>query len=276
MRSRNLKPGFFKNTELADAGPHAQLLFAGLWCLADREGRLKDNARMIKAEIFPYYEVDVNGELTVLERLGHILRYTAGLTGVIQVVNFEKHQSPHNTEKASQLPPCDSATPRNSTKNMTSGKLTMDLPLSNGGNPSDSLIPDSLIHSDKNGGCDPPKRTRKSTTTKTAPPELHRQIVEAFHRICPHLPRLKGWPPHRRSALTARIKERCDDGKPADTVAYWESFFESVTASDFLSGRTANPFNATIDWLLGPKNFMKVIENNYTNRKSANGAHAHG
>jgi hypothetical protein len=31
-----------------------RLLFTGLWCLADREGRLEDRPAEIKAEIFSY------------------------------------------------------------------------------------------------------------------------------------------------------------------------------------------------------------------------------
>lgn len=55
MRARNLKPGFFKNYQLAQiARPWGRLLFGGLWTLADKEGRLKDEPEWIRAEIFPY------------------------------------------------------------------------------------------------------------------------------------------------------------------------------------------------------------------------------
>ncbi len=145
MRARNLKPGFFKNYELADAGPIAQLLFQGLWLLADKEGRLKDQPRLIKAEVFPYYDADVNGELTVLARLGHIRRYVALGIAVIEVCNFKKHQSPHHTERASDLPAFDPETSTKSKSPEIHGEVTVNPPSSNGGNPSDSLIPDSLI-----------------------------------------------------------------------------------------------------------------------------------
>lgn len=136
MRARNIKPGFFKNAELADAGLSVRLLFIGLWCMADREGRLKDKPRVIKAEIFPYDrddEVDVDAGLNTLERLGLIHRYSTGADSVdasciISISSFKKHQSPHHTEKASVLPaPVKSR-------------------LRNGEYPSDSLIPDSLNH----------------------------------------------------------------------------------------------------------------------------------
>ncbi len=147
-RSRNIKPGFFKNYDLADAGPHVQLLFAGLWCLADREGRLEDKPRFIKAELFPYYDFDVNGGLTELERLKFICRYTVDSLAVIQVLNFKKHQSPHKTEKAAVLPSIEFVTKENNLKTngyIDNGDSTVNPPLDNDGKPPDSLIPDSLI-----------------------------------------------------------------------------------------------------------------------------------
>ena len=145
MRSRNIKPGFFKNCDLADAGPHTQLLFAGLWCLADCEGRLEDKPRVIKAELFPYYDCDVNGELTVLQRLGFIQRYSTGAQALIQITNFHKHQSPHHTEKKSELPAYDAATHCLTTPREINGEATVSSRKSDGGNPPDSLIPDSLV-----------------------------------------------------------------------------------------------------------------------------------
>jgi hypothetical protein len=148
MRARNIKPGFFKNYDLADQGPIAQLLFAGLWCLADREGRLEDKPRLIKAEIFPYYDADVNRELTVMERLGFIRRYRSQGLALIEIVNFKKHQSPHNTEKRSYLPGYadrDNVSDCKSDKKNDNGGLTVNPPLDNGESRPDSLIPDSLI-----------------------------------------------------------------------------------------------------------------------------------
>lgn len=147
-RARNIKPAFFKNYDLADAGPVAQLLFAGLWCLADREGRLEDKPRLIKAELFPYYDCDVNGELTVLQRLGFVRRYVSAGVAVIEVLNFKKHQAPHNTEKASTLPAyvegSEVQIPLQAPELLVNGGLTVVSPSNNAGKTPDSLIPDSL------------------------------------------------------------------------------------------------------------------------------------
>lgn len=100
-----LKPSFFVNEELAALGPLCRLLFQGLWCLADREGRLEDRPRRIKAEVLPYDDCDVNRYLDDLAETGFIERYEVDGQALIQVVKFRKHQTPHIKEAASTLPP---------------------------------------------------------------------------------------------------------------------------------------------------------------------------
>jgi len=104
-RSRNIKPGFFLNDELAECEPLARLLFAGLWCIADREGRLEDRPKRIKAEVLPYDDCDTDQLLDQLVKHGFILRYEAEGNRYIQIINFKKHQNPHVKEAESIIPP---------------------------------------------------------------------------------------------------------------------------------------------------------------------------
>ena len=105
MRARNIKPGFWKNEQLASCDPVARLLFIGLWGIADREGRLKDSPLKIKMELFPCDDLDIEGMLKSLADVGLIERYKVGDGNYIQVVNFVKHQSPHKLERTSTIPP---------------------------------------------------------------------------------------------------------------------------------------------------------------------------
>lgn len=106
-RARNLKPGFFKNDKLADLPFQYRILFQGLWCIADREGRLEARPKRIKAEVFPYDEVDVEAGLVALESAGFIECYSVEKAHYIQVLAFKKHQNPHCKEAASTIPaPC--------------------------------------------------------------------------------------------------------------------------------------------------------------------------
>jgi hypothetical protein len=167
-RSRNIKPAFFKNEILGQADPYLSLLFVSLWTLADRDGRLEDRPLRIKAETFPYREVsDFNGYLTQLEQHGFIERYKVGELAIIQVVNFRKHQAPHNTEKASELPekPIDSL--------VTVKPPLKDVGLTQAKRP-DSLNTDSLIPDNK-----------PSSATDVAVPEYSKAFL-SFWELYPN------------------------------------------------------------------------------------------
>jgi hypothetical protein len=103
-RQRTIAPGFFRNEDLGDCSPLARLLYAGMWCWADREGRLEDRPRRLRAEILPYDTAD--GEALVAELVlhGFLRRYEVAGVKVLQIVNFDRYQKPHPREAPSLLP----------------------------------------------------------------------------------------------------------------------------------------------------------------------------
>jgi hypothetical protein len=103
-RARNIKPGFFTNADLIECEPLARLLFAGLWCEADRRGILEDRPKTLKIKILPGDNCDVGELLTDLERTGFIQRYEVNGQRCILILNFEKHQHPHQNEQPNNLP----------------------------------------------------------------------------------------------------------------------------------------------------------------------------
>lgn len=106
-RARNIKPGFFDNEILGELPALTRLLFIGLWCLADREGRLQDRPKRIKKELLGYDDVTADDVDTMLQQLndnGFIQRYEIAGEKYIQVINFLKHQNPHCKEQASVIP----------------------------------------------------------------------------------------------------------------------------------------------------------------------------
>jgi hypothetical protein len=144
-RARNIKPGFFKNEDLAECSPWARLCFAGLWTLADREGRLEDRPKRIKGEIFPFDTVDVEPLLQELQRFKFIQRYETDGMKAIQILGFARHQSPHYSESQSVIKPPElpeAAAHHEDKKPENSWKQQ---PIKRGSQPPDSLIPDSLI-----------------------------------------------------------------------------------------------------------------------------------
>jgi hypothetical protein len=103
-RARNIKPGFFKNERLADCQPLARILFAGLWCEADRAGRLEDRPKRLKAEYLPYDTCNADALLDELEAGAFIRRYEVVGVKYIQILAFAKLQNPHVREPASLIP----------------------------------------------------------------------------------------------------------------------------------------------------------------------------
>lgn len=108
-RMRTVKPGLFSNDVLAEIEPLGRLLFIGLWTIADREGRLEDRPKRIKAEVLPYDSAEIEPLLQELHRRGFITRYQVSGSGYIQINNFTKHQSPHVKETESTIPPLTEA-----------------------------------------------------------------------------------------------------------------------------------------------------------------------
>lgn len=102
-RIRTIKPDFFLHEDLADLTPLHRLLFIGLWTLADKDGRMEDRPKRIKAALLPWDNCDVHEMLEDLHDAGLIHRYEADV-GCIAIPSFLKHQRPHPKEPASTLP----------------------------------------------------------------------------------------------------------------------------------------------------------------------------
>ncbi len=101
MRIRLLHPEFFSDAILATLTDFARLIFAGLWLIADREGRLADNVKMIDGALLPLDKRSCAKALIELAAAGRIARYRTPAGPVIQIVNFLKYQHPHPKERPS-------------------------------------------------------------------------------------------------------------------------------------------------------------------------------
>lgn len=256
-RSRNIKPGFFTNDRLAEIHPLGRLLFAGLWALADREGRLEDRPKKIKAEVLPYDDCNTDELLGALSDQGFIQRYATQGAHYIQIVKWKKHQNPHIKEAPSAIPaPClNGATAGMSGAcQADSGYLIPDcglpnvdaLPVSPGGDMSSAIA------------------ERPATAASSPSSCPHEKIIDLFHSMLPMCPRIKQWTSARRKHLTARWREL----PKRQNLEYWGRVFQHIGESKFLIGCAPSrdgrvPFLLTLGWLVKPENFAKVIEGYY-------------
>jgi hypothetical protein len=175
-RARNIKPGFFKNDLLAECNPLARILFTGLWCEADREGRLEDRPKRLKADCLPYDDCDVGELLNELADREFITRYECDGKKYIAVNEFLKHQNPHAREVPSSIPaPASTKHNQGSDNAQPRQCLGDDKPQPSIGSAglipdSPSLIPDSL---QKQKGGKPPALTLPAWLPESAWADWH-------------------------------------------------------------------------------------------------------
>ena len=102
-RIRSIKHDFFLDSKIAKKQPLVRLFFIGLWCLADKEGRLEEDPDRLKLQVLPYDKISVENCLAALHP-DFIIRYQLGHKRYIQIKNFVKHQHPHPNETSFNIP----------------------------------------------------------------------------------------------------------------------------------------------------------------------------
>lgn len=182
MRARNLKPGIFKNELLAVADPLYTVIFEGLWCMADREGRLDDKPVKIHIEINPCRPFETTERsLAWLAENGFIVRYEVGQSRYIQVITFKDHQNPHQKEPASKIPAPQSST---SPAPDSPGARTGQAPDEHKCGPADSLFSDS--------GFRTPDSPSPIPVTATPVADACEPEAVGFHTVREHYPTFTG------------------------------------------------------------------------------------
>jgi hypothetical protein len=95
-RIRSIKPSFFRSEDVSALPLRARLTWIGLWTQCDDAGRAKDNARLIKADIWPLDSVtlrDIEEDLETLAGHGRIVRYEVDGRRYLEIVNWGDHQA---------------------------------------------------------------------------------------------------------------------------------------------------------------------------------------
>lgn len=213
-RARNLKPQFFQDAKLLKCDVWVRLLFAGLWCQADRRGILRDDPEQLAVDIFPRDTFDIEAGLQALTEGGFITRYESQGVRCIRIDNFGKHQNPHKDEKNSDLP----EPPEPHTVD------TVPTPGQHRANPADSLVltTDSLNRIEDCGsgaeapGADKPRPEPKPSRRKTKTP-----LPDDF-ALTPAMAGFaagRGWSDERQSAELERFTAH--HAKEATLSADW-------------------------------------------------------
>lgn len=108
-RIRTIKPEFFTSDDICALSPRARLLYIGLWCEADREGRLVWAPRGFKRRYLPDDDCDIDALCRELTDRTLVRLYGDGLAFIPA---FATHQHVNPREAASRLaPPPDAPLP---------------------------------------------------------------------------------------------------------------------------------------------------------------------
>lgn len=111
-RIRTIKPDFFTSDDICSLSPLARLLYIGLWCEADRDGRLVWAPRGFKRRYLPDDLCDIDHLCKELLERGLLRLYGASFA---YIPTFPTHQHINPRESASRFPappPDDDASAR--------------------------------------------------------------------------------------------------------------------------------------------------------------------
>lgn len=287
-RRRTLHPDFFHDEELVALDPLHRLLFAGLWCWADREGRLLDKPLKLKMQILPADAIDVDAALQDMQAAKLITRYEVDGQKYLLVNSFKRFQWPHPREAASVIPPPPGYPPA-----MHDDKATGKPPAEASCMAVEPLgifgVPGSSGSSEYRGdGADAPAPAVDDDALADAA-DAGAEPVDASadrHRVPTLLPSAEIWSASVPQCLLSLYAETL---RPGETTwrrvafwtrklsthararlrehperAWWMDVFKRAAASPFLTGTNDRKWHADFEWFVkSSDNARKVIEGKY-------------
>lgn len=262
MRIRALKPGFFANEDLCELSPWHRLAFEGLWCCADRQGRIEDRPKRLKGFIFPYDDLDMNTLLWDLSHAGFIIRYAVNGHPLIWIPTWDDHQHPRQDEPQSRLAAFEPGTERRNGPDQTTFPASRPLDTVDSIGVTGTVTGPSL-HSDE--GVTAQRIGQLDNWTigplDKAPPPAATPVVRAQDLIDlwnattkPPVPRCRELTEERRRKIRARVNKQ-------PSMAWWREVFEAVQSNPFYRGENDRQWTADFDWITkNDTNPVKVHE----------------
>ena len=104
-RKRMVDPEFWLDEDTAILPDAYQLFYIGSWNFSDDFGVIEDSAVKMKAQIFPYREIDVSPIIKKLKELGKYLPFEVNGKKYLLIKNFLKYQRVDKPSKFRNPPP---------------------------------------------------------------------------------------------------------------------------------------------------------------------------
>ncbi len=255
-RIRTIKPSFFTSQTIATLSYSARLTFIGLWTHVDDDGRCLDDARLIRAAVWPLDDRpigEVDADLCALSDASLIHRYRVNERSYIAVCSWREHQV-INRPVASKIP----APPQDTDRSVCDpGAVT---------EPHRSLTERSCLEG--NGREEEGKGVERAvraplTLTRGQAAAGVQSLIALWNRSIE--PPLKSVPTTLQPASSQRVVRALQAYPDLD---WWEARIAEVRASDYLmgriDGRNGTPFVADFWWLI--EHVDKVEAGRYANR----------
>lgn len=133
-------------------------------------------------------------------------------------------------------------------------------PVSSGFQNETQKNPNPLIQESTN----PIKGSKEPSGSAGADRCPQQELISLYHEVLPELPPVRDWPDSCATNLRTRWRSQPD----RQSLDWWRGFFNYVRRCPFLMGERGD-FQASLMWLVGAKNFAKVLNGNYEDRGRA-------
>jgi len=241
------------------------LLYTMINTHTDDYGHFDADPLVVKCRALPLSsrsKKDFQDAIDIMEKVGLIEKYNGG--DYLEIVNFNEVQT-FRTDRAKQKSYPYKVEPNQS--------HTDGMPVTYQGTAEVKLSEVKVSKKEpivKPDGLDAPDAKPSKPDIKPCP---HTEIINLYHKLLPELPRISTrvvngkecyyWTGSRETWLRSRWYE----SERRQSLEWWADFFDHVSRSDFLMGRKVGKdgrtFQASLDWLVRPQNFTKVIEGKY-------------
>ena len=91
-RIRTVKPEYWTDERVGECSPTARLLLIATWNFADDHGSLERSAKQLKAQAFPYDQIDCEPLIQELLSVGILVEYQVNGKKYLHIKGFSKHQ----------------------------------------------------------------------------------------------------------------------------------------------------------------------------------------
>ena len=237
-----------------------------LLCLAGKQnnsgvfmmGRIAYTDKML-ATIFRMKEATVTMALQTFEQFGMV----EIVDGVITIPNWGKHQSLDAYEKKKQRDRERIARKRAEQKALVGMSPDMSPDVAS---LEEDKEKEKEIEKDKENDNDvsyPVSYNDSLNKSFTPPPQKKvdcQKIIDLFNSICVSFPSVRSLSDARRKAIKARLNTY--------SLEQFKAMFEIAEASPFLKGQNNRNWQANFDWLIKDSNFAKVLDGNYSDKKT--------